>query len=100
MDIFKKRKAYEVDVDVLVVGTGGAGMTAALAAHDAGAKVALVEKSTTVGGATAVSGGVLWVPNNHHMPAVGIEDSRAEALTYTRRLADARSDDSLIEAFL
>jgi 3-oxosteroid 1-dehydrogenase len=100
MDIFKKRKAYEVDVDVLVVGTGGAGMTAALAAHDSGAKVALIEKSATVGGATAVSGGVLWIPNNHHMPTVGVPDSRAEALTYTKRLADARSDDALIETFL
>jgi succinate dehydrogenase/fumarate reductase flavoprotein subunit len=97
---FKSRKRYQLEVDVLVIGTGGAGMTAALAAHDAGAKVAIIEKSPKVGGTTAVSGGVLWVPNNHHMPEVNIADSRAEALTYTRRLADGRSDDRLIETFL
>jgi 3-oxosteroid 1-dehydrogenase len=100
MDLFKKKKQWDFDVDVIVVGTGGAGMTAALAAHEAGAKVLVLEKSKTVGGATAVSGGVLWIPNNHHMKEVGIPDSRDEALTYTKRLADARSDDALIATFL
>src|SRR5215831_791042 len=89
-----------VETDVLVVGTGGAGLTAALAARHAGAQVTLIEKSDKVGGTTAVSGGVLWVPNNHHMPAAGIPDSRAEALAYVQRLADGRSDDTLIETFL
>jgi succinate dehydrogenase/fumarate reductase flavoprotein subunit len=97
---WKSKKRYGLEVDVLVVGTGGAGMTAALAAHDRGARVALVEKSERVGGTTAVSGGVLWIPNNHHMPEVDIPDSRDEALAYTRRLADGRSDDRLIEAFI
>ena len=100
MDLFRKKKLWDFDVDVIVVGTGGAGMTAALAAHEAGAKVLVLEKSKTVGGATAVSGGVLWIPNNHHMKEVGIADSRDEALTYTKRLADARSDDALIATFL
>jgi succinate dehydrogenase/fumarate reductase flavoprotein subunit len=100
MDLFKRKKQWDVDVDVLVIGTGGAGLTAALAAHEGGAKVALLEKSSTVGGATAVSGGVIWVPNNHHMSEVGISDSRNEAFVYTKRLADARSDDTLIATFL
>src|SRR5687767_11428302 len=100
MDLFKKRRRWDIEADVVVIGTGGAGLTAALAAHDAGAKVVVLEKASTVGGATAVSGGVVWVPNNHHMAGVGIADSRDEALTYTRRLADGRSDDKLIETFV
>ena len=43
---------------------------------------------------------MLWVPNNHHMPEVDIPDSREEALAYTLRLADGRSDQRLVERFL
>jgi succinate dehydrogenase/fumarate reductase flavoprotein subunit len=95
-----KRNRPDVETDVLIIGTGGAGLAAALAAHHRGARVTVVEKAAKAGGTTAVSGGVLWVPNNHHMKEVGIADSREEALRYTRRLADGRSDEALIEAFL
>jgi succinate dehydrogenase/fumarate reductase flavoprotein subunit len=96
----KKKAQWSIETDVVVVGTGGAGLTAALAAHDAGAKTVIIEKAAKAGGATAVSGGVLWIPNNHHMPEVGIADSRDEALGYARRLADGRSDDVLLETFI
>ena len=75
MDLFKKKKSYDIEADVVVIGSGAAGLTAALAAHEGGAKVLLLEKAKTVGGATAVSGGVVWVPNNHHMAGVGVADS-------------------------
>jgi succinate dehydrogenase/fumarate reductase flavoprotein subunit len=102
MELFKKKRAqWDVEADVVVIGSGAAGLTAALAAHENGAKgVVVLEKATTVGGASAVSGGVVWVPGNHHMSEVGIADSRAEALRYIARLADGRSDERLIEAFL
>ncbi|HEY2514399.1 MAG TPA: FAD-dependent oxidoreductase [Polyangiaceae bacterium] len=100
MDLFKKKKAWDVEADVVVIGSGAAGLTAALAAHEAGAKVVVLEKAPTVGGATAVSGGVVWVPNNHHMSEVGIADSRDDAVTYVKRLSDGRSDPALIETFL
>jgi succinate dehydrogenase/fumarate reductase flavoprotein subunit len=94
------RRSKAVETDVLVVGSGGAGLTAALAAKHAGAETVVVEKSEKIGGTTAVSGGVLWVPNNHHMRAAGIADSREEARAYIRRLADGRSSDVLIDAYL
>jgi len=97
---FKKSQKWDQEFDVVVVGSGGAGLTAAIVAHDAGASVAIIEKAKVVGGTTAVSGGVVWVPNNHHMPEVGIEDSRDDALEYMTRLADGRSDNSLVELFL
>jgi 3-oxosteroid 1-dehydrogenase len=97
---FKSKRRYTHEVDVLVLGSGGPGLVAAIAAHDAGAKVLLLEKTAKVGGTTAVSGGVVWVPNNHHMPEVGVPDSREEALVYALRLADGRSDPRLVERFL
>jgi 3-oxosteroid 1-dehydrogenase len=100
MALFKSKKRWEIETDVVVVGTGGAGMTAALAAKSQGAEVALLEKSSKVGGTTAVSGGVVWVPNNHHMAEVGVTDSRQEALDYTLRLADGRSDPELVATYI
>ncbi|HUO37630.1 MAG TPA: FAD-dependent oxidoreductase, partial [Mycobacterium sp.] len=53
---------WDHEVDVVVLGTGAAGMTAALAAAANGASVAIYEKAPTVGGTTAVSGGIVWTP--------------------------------------
>jgi 3-oxosteroid 1-dehydrogenase len=85
-------------VDVVVVGTGASGLTAAIRAADAGASVIVLEKSAMVGGTSSVSGGVVWVPLNHHMPDVGIEDNRPDALAYVRRLSSHRAaDPALLE---
>ena len=98
---FRKKGAKPtIEKDVIVIGSGGAGLVAAILAHDHGASVAILEKTARVGGTTAVSGGVVWVPNNHHMSEVGIPDSRQEALAYITRLADGRSDATLLSAFL
>ena len=100
MDWFKKKRRWDTEADVVVVGTGAAGMMAALAAHAGGASVMLLEKSRLVGGTTAVSGGVVWVPNNHHLAETGIADTRDDALVYVRSLTDGRSNDALIERFV
>ena len=68
--------------DVIVIGSGAAGMTCALTAADGGLKVLVVEKSHLVGGTSAMSGAGTWVPANHLAAAEGIEDSPQEALTY------------------
>jgi succinate dehydrogenase/fumarate reductase flavoprotein subunit len=87
--------------DVVVVGTGCAALTAAILAADGGADVVVVEKNDLIGGTTAVSGGVMWLPGNHHMADRGTPDSRDDALTYIRRVADGREPDpSLVEVFV
>ena len=68
--------------DVVVVGSGGGGMVAALAAADAGADAVVLEKRELIGGSTAMSGGVVWVPANPLLQADGIADSEADALTH------------------
>jgi 3-oxosteroid 1-dehydrogenase len=91
---------WDQQYDVVVVGSGGAGLTAAILAHDNGARVLVLERSDKVGGTTAVSGGGLWIPMNHHMPEAGAEDSREEALAYCKRLTAGRAPDELVEAFV
>ncbi len=61
----------EETYDVVVVGAGGAGMTAALAAADHGLDTVLIEKSAYFGGSTARSGGGVWVPGNAALKAAG-----------------------------
>ena len=95
-----KPQAWDIETDVLIVGTGGSGLVAAIVAHDEGAKVTLIEKTDKVGGTTAVSGGIPWIPNNHHINDVGETDSKEEVFTFMKILAQGRSDDSLIEAFI
>lgn len=73
---------WDASVDFLVVGSGAAGMTAALRAHDVGGETLVIEKAAVYGGSTALSGGVAWVPNNPLMAQHGISDSADQALRY------------------
>ena len=73
--------------DIVVLGTGAAGLCAALAAADAGANVGLFEKADLVGGTTALSSGVAWIPNNKFAAAAAVPDSRADALAYLESLS-------------
>ena len=88
-------------VDVVVVGSGGAALVAATMAHDGGAEVLVVEKADMLGGTTAVSGGVMWLPGNHLMTTAGMTDSREDAIAYITRLANGHEHDpALIETFV
>ena len=86
------------EVDVIVLGSGAAGLIAALAASDAGATVAIFERANVLGGATAISGGVCWVPMNHHMDEAGVADSREDALRYLDSLSLGQMDPKLARA--
>ena len=83
-----------ITTEVVVVGSGAAALTAALTARTEGAAVVLLEKSPLIGGTTAMSGGLVWVPNNRHMRDEGQEDSFDEAFRYIRRLAGGRRSDA------
>jgi succinate dehydrogenase/fumarate reductase flavoprotein subunit len=85
---------------IVVLGSGGAGLTAAIAAHDAGAQVTVLEKHDQVGGTTAWSGGMVWIPGNPHEAGLGVEDSRAKALSYLMSLSHDMIPQDIIEAFL
>lgn len=86
--------------DVVVVGSGGAGLAAALAAATGGCSVVVLERSGLFGGTSAMSGGSLWIPNNRRMRALGMADSREEALEYLRHLSLGRVADVLLEAYV
>ena len=70
---------WDREVDLLVAGTGAAGLSAAITAADSGLSVLIVESTDKWGGTTMLSGGGLWMPNN---PLMKSPDSQAEALTY------------------
>jgi 3-oxosteroid 1-dehydrogenase len=86
--------------DVVVLGTGAAGLTAAIRAHAEGASVGLFEKADTVGGTAAWSGGMVWIPGNPHMAELGISDSREDALTYLGSLSLGSIDERAAERFV
>lgn len=92
--------SHEVIVDVLVTGSGAGGMTAAITAHDQGLQTLLVEKSPQFGGTSAMSGGVIWVPDNHLMQQARIADSFAEGMAYLQALTAGEVPVAKLEAYL
>jgi 3-oxosteroid 1-dehydrogenase len=86
--------------DFVVLGSGAAGLTGALAAAADGVHVVLLEKSSLIGGTTAMSGGVQWIPMNHHMGEVGVDDSRSEALAYLRACEGSKANDEILVALV
>jgi 3-oxosteroid 1-dehydrogenase len=75
---------FSKSFDVVVVGSGGGGFCAALAALDAGRTAIVLESTELLGGSTAMSGGVLWVPNHPMQSRAGVEDSTEAALSYLK----------------
>ncbi len=74
------RLSFDHEADVVVVGSGAAGAVAAILAHEAGAKVVLVEKALLFGGTTSKSGGVYWIPNNRFLRERGAEEPRENTI--------------------
>ena len=87
-------------VDVLVIGSGAAGMSAAITAAAHGLKVLVVEKQDKFGGTTARSGGWLWVPGTSLAAAQGITEPAGAAKTYLRHEAGTSFDEAKVDAFL
>ena len=89
-----------ITVDLLVVGSGAGGLAAAMVAAKHGAKVLLVEKGAQLGGTTATSGGVLWIPDNDHARKQGLDDSSVKSHNYLRHEMESFYCKDMIEAFL
>ena len=80
--------------DVIVLGAGAGGMAAAVVAANEGLDTLLLEKTEYVGGTTAVSGGMVWVPNNAKMAGAGLPDALEEAQKYLDATAGAENGDT------
>ncbi|HYC55971.1 MAG TPA: FAD-dependent oxidoreductase [Candidatus Binatia bacterium] len=78
---------FDQEFDVIAVGSGAAGAVAAVIAHEAGAKVALVEKAMLFGGTTAKSGGVYWIPDNRFLKEAGVVEQRQDTLRKMARFS-------------
>jgi 3-oxosteroid 1-dehydrogenase len=85
--------------DVVVLGSGIAGLAGALAAHEKGLSAVVLEKAEKVGGGTTNSYGLIWVGNNHLARAAGLKESRAEVIDYMRFLgAGSQNEARMIAA--
>ena len=73
---------WDKSVDLVIAGSGGGGVVAALVAIDAGLEPLVLEKQAVVGGSTGLSGGIIWMPNNPLMRADGVADSHEDGLAY------------------
>lgn len=91
---------WDKEVDVLVVGSGAGGLTAALNAADAHGDVLVVEKADEFGGTSATSGGGIWIPNSDLARGAGLEDSEEEAFAYLRPQSAPNVPDDAIRAFI
>ncbi|MCP5183193.1 MAG: FAD-dependent oxidoreductase [Pseudomonadales bacterium] len=91
--------AWDEETDLVVIGAGAAGMTAALSARAAGLSVQVLEKTEQYGGTTALSGGVLWAPG-HGLDERGRSEVAEQVLTYLRHNVGNRVADQKLVAFV
>jgi len=92
--------AQTFETDVLVVGSGAAGLSAALYAAKSGLRVTICEKSSRLGGTTALSNGMIWIPCSPQARTAKIDDSLAKARTYLEHELDKYYRQDFIEAYL
>ena len=93
-----KQNNYECDV--LVVGTGASGVSAAITAASQGLKVLIVEKESRFGGTTARSGGWLWIPGTKLATQQGIIEPARAARAYLQHETTSHFDPARVDAFL
>jgi 3-oxosteroid 1-dehydrogenase len=87
---------WDREVDVVAIGSGIGGLSAAITAHEHGASALVLERSDQVGGVTALSMGEVWVAGNHHARALGIDDSVESGFRYLKRLSMEYGNDLAI----
>ena len=92
--------AHLPEYDLVVVGSGAAGLACAITARKRGLDVVVLEKEPVFGGTTALSGGVLWIPLNPHGRRQNAADTRAAVQTYMLRETGQFYDEAAVNAFL
>lgn len=92
--------ATDATFDVIVLGSGGAGAAATLAASAFGFRVCLIEKADVLGGGTADSLGTIWIPNNRLAAEIGLDDDLDTALTYARYVGGGLADPLTLETYV
>lgn len=100
MGMNEPTQIWDEEFDVVVVGSGAGGMTAALCAAGEGLKALVIEKSEFYGGTSAVSGGGIWIPCNDDIEKNGGRDSYEAALGYVKLLTEGEVPESRIAAYL
>ena len=93
-------RTWDHETDLLVVGSGAAGMTAALVARLEGLDSLVLEKTDRFGGSTATSGGGIWIPDNHLMEQASIPDSFENGCRYMQNTVGDRTPRSRQEAYV
>jgi succinate dehydrogenase/fumarate reductase flavoprotein subunit len=93
-------RRFDLETDLLVIGAGAAGMTAALVGAMEGLQVILCEKSDVVGGTTATSAGTVWIPGSRQSEAAGIPDSIEAAKTYLAAMLGKDAGDERLDTYL
>ncbi|MFB2516050.1 FAD-binding protein [Lysinibacillus sp. OTC-L20] len=91
---------WDASYDVVVVGSGAAGLTAGLTAKLQGMKSLVIEKTDRYGGASAISDGALWIPNNHIIKGAGVPDTHELARQYLDSTIGDRVPEELKETYI
>lgn len=91
---------FDHTVDVLVIGSGGGGMTAALKAEAAGLSTLIVEKSAKFGGSTALSGGGIWVPGAPAQRRAGYTPDPEGVFDYLKTITGGLVSDARLRAYV
>ena len=84
---YAKGRRWDHEADIVAVGGGAAGLTASIIAAEEGNSVILLEKAPVLGGTTAKSAAVYWIPNNFALREQGVDDSKAACMKYLARFA-------------
>lgn len=91
---------FPMECDLVVVGSGAAGLSTAITAKKRGLNVVVLEKEPVFGGTTALSGGVLWIPLSHHGRQQNPADTASAVRTYMMRETGAFFDEEAVRAFI
>lgn len=87
---------WDMEADLVCIGSGAAGLGAAITAHDHGASALVLESADQVGGVTAFSMGEIWVPGNHLAQQLGLDDSIEQGIAYINNLSLGFSEETAV----